>query len=52
VRVLEQDSEDIARLLEIKRTGAEEEGQGEAEGEQKKRLQVALEDAKRRNGHV
>jgi hypothetical protein len=52
VSVLEQDSKDIARLLEIKRTGAEGEGQGEAEEEQKKRLQVALEEAKRRNGHA
>jgi hypothetical protein len=52
LHVLEQDSEDIARLLEIKRAGAEVEEQGEAEGEQEKRLQVALEQAKRRNGHA
>ena len=55
VLVLEQDSEDIARLLDSKRKtgggkGAEELGDGE--GEKEKRLRVALEEAKRRNGHV
>jgi hypothetical protein len=53
VLVLKQDSEDIARLMEVKRkTGEEGEEQGEVEGEKEKRLRVALEEAKRRNGHV